>query len=46
MYPDLTLKERVTHGTSKNPLMALHFSAGPETLYPTVSSRRATGTLT
>ncbi|MCI9148707.1 MAG: AraC family transcriptional regulator [Hungatella sp.] len=34
MYPDLTLKERVTHGTSKNPLMALHFSAGPETLYP------------
>lgn len=34
MYPDLNLKETVTHGTRKNPLMALHFTTGPGTIYP------------
>lgn len=34
MYPDLTLKEAVSHGTPKNPLMALHFTTGPGTLCP------------
>ena len=34
MYPDLTLKEPVSHGTRKNPLMAIHFTIGPGTIYP------------
>lgn len=34
MYPDQSLKENVTHGTRKNPVQALHFTAGPGTSYP------------
>lgn len=34
MYPDLELKEKVVHGTPKNPITALHFTAGPGTPYP------------
>lgn len=34
MYPDLSLKENVTHGTRKNPIRALHFTAGEGTSYP------------
>lgn len=34
MYPDLELKEKVVHGTKKNPITALHFTAGPGTPYP------------
>lgn len=34
MSPDLSLKEHVTHGTPKNPLRSLHFTAGPGTGYP------------
>ncbi len=34
MYPDLALKEAVSHGTRKKPLMALHFTTGPDTSYP------------
>jgi len=34
MYPDLSLKENVAHGTPKNPIQALHFTAGEGTPYP------------
>lgn len=34
MYPDLSLKENVTHGTPKNPIQAMHFTAGAGTPYP------------
>lgn len=34
MYPDLELREKTVHGTKKNPIAALHFTAGPGTAYP------------
>ncbi|MCI5901212.1 MAG: AraC family transcriptional regulator [Blautia sp.] len=34
MYPDLALKEKVTHGTPRNPIHALHLSAGEGTPFP------------
>lgn len=34
MYPDLSLKENVAHGTRKNPIWAMHFTAGEGTSYP------------
>lgn len=34
MSHDQSLKENVTHGTRKNPIRALHFTAGPGTSYP------------
>lgn len=34
MYPDLSLKENVTHGTKEHPLHAMHFTTGPNTPYP------------
>lgn len=33
MYPDLSLKENVTHGTPKNPIHGMHFTAGEDTPY-------------
>lgn len=32
--PDLSLRENTVHGTPKNPIWALHFTAGPGTAYP------------
>ena len=34
MYPDLSLKEKVTHGTPRNPIHALHFTTGEGTPFP------------
>lgn len=34
MYPDLSLKENVIHGTPQNPIQALHFTTGEGTPYP------------
>ena len=34
MYPDLSLKEKVTHGTPGNPIHALHFTTGEGTPFP------------
>lgn len=34
MQPDLSLKENVIHGTKKNPIAALHFTAGEGTAFP------------
>lgn len=33
MYPDSSLKENVTHGTKKNPISGIHFTAGKGTPY-------------
>lgn len=34
MQPDFSLREKVIHGTKKNPLTALHFTTGNGTIYP------------
>lgn len=34
MYPDIFLKENVTHGTRKHPITGMHFISGPGTSYP------------
>ncbi|MCI8417013.1 MAG: AraC family transcriptional regulator [Lachnospiraceae bacterium] len=34
MYPDLSLRENVTHGTRECPLRTMHFQAGEGTPYP------------
>lgn len=34
MYPDLSLKENVVHGTREHPVSILHFTAGKGTIYP------------
>ena len=34
MNQDITLKEKVQHGTKRNPIMGLHFTAGKGTGYP------------
>lgn len=34
MYPDLSLKENVTHVSRKTPIWAMQFTAGPGTSYP------------
>lgn len=34
MHPDFSLKENVTHGTEQNPILGLHFEAGPGTDFP------------
>ena len=34
MYPDLSLKEDVIHGTREHPVSVLHFTAGKGTPYP------------
>lgn len=34
MYPDQSLKENAAHGTRKNPIWAMHFTAGKGTSYP------------
>lgn len=34
MSPDWSLRENVTHGTPRNPIRALRFTAGPRTGYP------------
>lgn len=34
MYPDLSLKENVTHGTPKNPIHGMYFTTGAGTYYP------------
>lgn len=34
MYPDLSLKENITHGTKEHPIRAMHFTTGKSTPYP------------
>ena len=34
MYPDLSLKENVIHGTREHPVSVLHFTAGKGTPWP------------
>ena len=34
MYPDLSLKENITHGTKEQPIRAMHFTTGKSTPYP------------
>lgn len=34
MYPDLTLKENIVHGTREHPIRVMHFTAGKGTPYP------------
>lgn len=34
MYPDLSLRENVTHGTKEQPIRAMHFTTGKSTPYP------------
>lgn len=34
MYPDVYLRENVTHGTREHPITGMHFVSGPHTLYP------------
>lgn len=34
MYPDLSLKEDIKHGTREHPVRAMHFTAGKGTPYP------------
>lgn len=34
MHPDISLKEKVAHGTDREPVVGIHFETGPGTLFP------------